>query len=64
MSTEAPIPNSWDFDIIWACEAKICWNGILEINPSGKSFAPRPSGSIMKMTIKPTDRGKKYIEKI
>lgn len=57
MSTECPIPKSWTEETLWACEAKICWDEVMEIKPGGNPIADEVSGFILKMTITPVNRG-------
>ena len=58
MSSIYPIPDTWSFDTLWACEAKIDWDVEIEINPKGGPLSSDNYGFITKMAIKPLDRGK------
>ena len=58
MSKKSPAPESWDFNMFWACEAKIDWDQEIEIKPEGRPIPRNKRGFITKMTIKPINRGK------
>ena len=57
MSADHPIPQSWTFETIWACEAKIDWNSIIEIKSEGQPLSRKNAGIITRIGIEPTNRG-------